>query len=297
MAPERIEPVSLRIAQALSESSTPHALLENVLRLLGEEFGWDFGAMWRIDFADVYMAVAGSWRRGGAHDFANFEEVSRARKMEFGQGIPGAIWKLRTDFWVEDLDTLTNFPRINIAHLDGLKSGAAVPICIEARVVGVLEFYARGKRAREEDTLQLMRAAATQMGAYLDRLRLEEGITGARAEFETLAEKSFDVIITIDQHSTIVFANPAMTRIFGYLPEEVRGKSLHILIPPRLRPRHDAGISQYVATGKKHVTWDGLILPAVHKSGLEFQVEIRFGEFQHTGRRLFTGYIRPLPRK
>jgi PAS domain S-box-containing protein len=121
-------------------------------------------------------------------------------------------------------------------------------------------------------------------------------MTGTRSDFAVLAERSFDAVVTIDEQSTILFANNAIADIFGHSPEEIRGHNLHILIPERLRPQHDRGMHHYLNTGERRISWDGIVLPALHKSGREFEVEIRFGEYRQGERRLFTGYIRPLRR-
>jgi PAS domain S-box-containing protein len=111
--------------------------------------------------------------------------------------------------------------------------------------------------------------------------------------FEALARSAPDAILTIDAESIVLSANPAVERIFGYEPEELIGRSLHMLIPERMRHSHDTGVEHYLATGKRNVPWTGLLLPAVRKDGSEIPVEISFGEFiEPNGRRVFSGFVR-----
>lgn len=111
--------------------------------------------------------------------------------------------------------------------------------------------------------------------------------------FEALARSAPDAILTIDQDSIVLSANPAVTRIFGYEPEELIGGPLNRLIPERLRAAHDAGVARYLATGRRHVPWTGLFLPAATKDGRELPVEISFGEFiEPSGRHVFSGFVR-----
>src|SRR6185437_2355442 len=109
-----------------------------------------------------------------------------------------------------------------------------------------------------------------------------------------LAESSPDPILTIDETSTIVFANDAAERAFGYSIAEMVGQSLHMLIPEGLRERHDAGIAHYVHTGVRRIAWQGLRVPVRTKSGTELPVEISFGEFEWEGQRLFSGFLRDI---
>jgi PAS domain S-box-containing protein len=111
--------------------------------------------------------------------------------------------------------------------------------------------------------------------------------------FEALAESAPDAILTIDARSTILSANAATTRIFGYAPEELVGRALTVLIPERMREAHDAGLGRYLRSGRRNIPWTGVQLPALTKDGREIPVEISFGEFvDEGGRRVFSGFVR-----
>jgi two-component system cell cycle sensor histidine kinase/response regulator CckA len=121
----------------------------------------------------------------------------------------------------------------------------------------------------------------------------DEAALAAQSIFEALAESAPDAIVTIDADSTIISANSAVTRVFGYAPAQLVGQPLTILMPERLRARHQAGLAQYLASGTKHIPWTGVQLPGLRKDGREIPVEISFGEFiDPHGRRVFSGFIR-----
>ena len=113
--------------------------------------------------------------------------------------------------------------------------------------------------------------------------------------FEALADSAPDAILTIDERSTILSANPAVERVFGWPPDEIVGRSLAVLIPERLRGAHDAGIARYLRTGSRNIPWTGVQLPALTRDGRELPVEISFGEFVDAeGRRIFSGFVRDI---
>ena len=107
-----------------------------------------------------------------------------------------------------------------------------------------------------------------------------------------LAETIADAVITIDAQSRILFVNPSASRMFGYAAPEMLGRSLTMLMPDRLRERHEASLARYVATGRKHVDWQAVELIARHKNGREIPVEISFGEARGKGDPTFTGVVR-----
>lgn len=120
--------------------------------------------------------------------------------------------------------------------------------------------------------------------------RLEE----SESRFRAVAENAQDAIVTIDADSTIVYANPAVERMFGHDAGALAGSSLLRLIPERLRDRHLASLRAHVETGRRHIPWDGVQLPALRRDGTEVQVEISFGRYEIDGTPFFTGIIRDL---
>ncbi|MCP9495213.1 MAG: PAS domain S-box protein [Pyrinomonadaceae bacterium MAG19_C2-C3] len=131
--------------------------------------------------------------------------------------------------------------------------------------------------------------------AIPDRLTAElEKLRASEERYRVLAETASDAIITIDETGTMLFVNPAAERIFGYSRQEMLGRSLTILIPDTMRQRHEDGVRRYLATGRRHIPWDGYELPGLHKSGREIALEISFGEFTRENRHYFTGVIRDI---
>jgi PAS domain S-box-containing protein len=125
-------------------------------------------------------------------------------------------------------------------------------------------------------------------GKELEALRESEA--RSRIVVETLA----DAVITIDEASVIRYANPAAERTFGYEPGTLAGTHMTALMPDYLRRLHEEGMRRYMETGVKHVSWDGVELPGLHKSGREIPLEVSFGEFALGGRRYFTGVARDI---
>lgn len=113
------------------------------------------------------------------------------------------------------------------------------------------------------------------------------------ASFEALADSATDAIVIIDEASTITFANPAVEHIFGYSRAELIGQSLDVLMPERLRGAHHRGITRYLQTGRRNISWSSVALPGRRKDGSEVPLEISFGEFiGEDGRRVFSGFMR-----
>jgi PAS domain S-box-containing protein len=289
--PQRLWKTSYAITRLLAESDTLQRPLSAILRVIGGEFGFDAGAFWRVDYASVLLRCVEFWRAAPGK-FEQFEKVTRSRTFSIGEGLPGSVWRSHRTEWFPDLQQHANFPRASVARLDGLVTGVGIPVVIEDRVAAVFEFFAAARREPDPELMDFFWSIGAQFGLFLDRLRVAEALTGAEAQFTAVAHAALDGIVTIDEQSTILFVNPVVERIFGYGRAELEGQKLTMLMPDYLRHVHEHGMKRYLDTGKRHISWDGIRLPGLHKDGREIPLEIAFGEFLRDGRRIFSGYIR-----
>ncbi len=112
--------------------------------------------------------------------------------------------------------------------------------------------------------------------------------------YRILAENASDAIITIDERNIVLSVNPAAERLFGYSAAELVGDSLTRLMPERYRARHGAGMTHYLATGRRRIPWQAVQVSVLTKEGQEVPVEISFGEFVSGERHMFSAILRDI---
>jgi PAS domain S-box-containing protein len=283
--------ISVSITRILAESTDSHECTFAVTSLLGITFGWDIGLLWVVDDNTLRLRCNTVWNSIKA---TQFESVSRSRSFAPGEGLPGRAWLERQTVWITDVRSDLNFPRNSVANLEGIRAGVAFPLYAESGVLGILELFSRELKQPDQHVSEFFQYLGGQIGVFLERARIKSEMKSLDAELRLLASGSADAVLTIDENSTILYANPKVWDLFGYKPDEVIGQNLAMLIPERMRAHHRAGLKNFRETGKRRVTWEGVELPALHKDGRELQVEISFGEFSRQGRRIFTGFARPL---
>ncbi len=130
-----------------------------------------------------------------------------------------------------------------------------------------------------------------------DRKRAEEELKSSEERHRVIVEAASDAVISMDESGGIVLANPATARIFGYDPVELTGKPLTVLMPEFMRELHEAGFRRYLATGQRHLNWQGAEVTALRKNGQQFPVEVSFGEMTSNRHKVFTGFIRDISEK
>jgi PAS domain S-box-containing protein len=125
-----------------------------------------------------------------------------------------------------------------------------------------------------------------------ERKRASEVLRQSEERHRSVVETATDAVVSVDQSSQIILANPATTRIFGYQISEMIGQPLTMLMPEFMRELHKAGFQRYLETNHRHVNWQGVQLTGLRKNGDEFPIEVSFGEVLKDGQQIFTGFIR-----
>src|SRR5918992_3204099 len=101
-----------------------------------------------------------------------------------------------------------------------------------------------------------------------------------------------DGIITMDEHGTVTTYNPAAERTFGYLPSEVVGQNVKMLMPDPYRSQHDDYIANYLHTGQAKIIGIGREVVGQRKDGSTFPMELAISQFRLAASRYFTGIVR-----
>ena len=214
-------------------------------------------------------------------------------------------------------DTLQNkgFGTSPLATHGGIRFYADAPlISAEGYALGTLCVMDSVPRELTEGQTDALRRLARQVMTQLESRRrltarplLKDGpvempegkgadglLRESDARYRTITETASDAIIVIDEDSKILFVNRTTERIFGYLKNELVGHLLTMLMPDYLRQVHQQAIKKYVGTGKRHLSWEGVELPGLHKSGQEIWLQISFGESVRDGKHIFTGICRDI---
>ncbi|MCA8959965.1 MAG: PAS domain S-box protein [Planctomycetes bacterium] len=97
----------------------------------------------------------------------------------------------------------------------------------------------------------------------------------AEARFERVVESAPSAMLMSNDQGEIVLVNSEAERLFGYTREELVGRRVEVLVPPRFRPEHPASRAAYFASPvTRQMGKGGGELYAVRKDGTEFPVEI-----------------------
>ena len=91
----------------------------------------------------------------------------------------------------------------------------------------------------------------------------------------SIFDNAMAALVSTDETGHIVEFNPAASAMFGIPRERALGRSVaEVMIPPRLRAMHDAGMARVTAGGEQRVMGKRVEMPALRADGSEFPIEM-----------------------
>ena len=97
------------------------------------------------------------------------------------------------------------------------------------------------------------------------------------ALFEAIVEQIPDAVIFADRDGVIRVWNRGAEAVFGFTANEVLGRSLDVIIPERLRPRHWEGFHRAISSAKTRYGNQVRTTRSIHKDGRKLHVDLSFG--------------------
>jgi PAS domain S-box-containing protein len=105
------------------------------------------------------------------------------------------------------------------------------------------------------------------------RLQLLRQLKRSEERYHSLVENADDAVIAIRGDGVITGFNRKAEQMFGYGREEVLGKSVTLLAPPRMRELQQRMFDKFCRTGKLYIIGKTLAGNGLRKDGREFPLE------------------------
>src|SRR5712671_3443425 len=112
---------------------------------------------------------------------------------------------------------------------------------------------------------------------------------------DLLLHTALDAVIVMSADGKIAEWNDYAGTMFGWRRDEALGRNMaELIIPERLRAAHAEGLRHFLDTGEEGYLRQRIELPALHRSGREFPVEVRISPIDLDGGAGFVGCLRDL---
>ncbi|MBI5671391.1 MAG: PAS domain S-box protein [Chloroflexi bacterium] len=157
------------------------------------------------------------------------------------------------------------------------------------------EAYTELEKQITERTADLLEANRDLRQQLQQHRQMEEALKRSQERFAGILDIAVDAIISVDQRQTIQFFNQGAEYIFGYRADEVIGKPLALLLPPRFRQSHGHHIQRFagMAHTAQHMH-ERSPISGLRKDGTEFPAEASISKLEHNGDWTFTVILRDI---
>jgi len=153
-----------QINQGLASSLDTDELLEDVVNLLQQNFGYYHAQIYLMDSSDGDLVL-----KSGSGEIG-FQMLKEKVRLPRGTGIVGHVIETATPFFTNNVNDVMFFYRNSL--LPDTQSEMAVPIMLDKDVMGVIDIQDRPPKKLTENDLQLMVAVAEQLSVALQKANL-----------------------------------------------------------------------------------------------------------------------------
>ncbi len=156
------------VSRVLSNASSIEVAVQNILQIMSEILHMKVANFWEADQHGSLLNLCVSYYVKKAV-LKNF--VGACKQFSFlpGVGLPGRVFQSKKIDQIKDVTKDTNFPRASMASVAGLHSAFALPLFIETRVMGVIEFFTDKIIDFDPILLSVITEIGNQIGIFLER--------------------------------------------------------------------------------------------------------------------------------
>ena len=173
------------LLRELGKAGTVQDAVSTALATIRREFDWHYGSYWTIDeTAHALTFELDSGDLGPA-----FREVSRTASFTEGVGVAGRTWQARDLVFVEDLGEVEDCVRAPAAQQAGVRSGVCLPIMIDGRVIGTMDFFATRTLIMSDSRRDALRNTGFLISQTIQRMRASERVAAAAREMVSSIEE------------------------------------------------------------------------------------------------------------
>jgi signal transduction histidine kinase/ActR/RegA family two-component response regulator len=202
------------IGRVFAEADSVRGTLSRLLEAVGEHLDWEAAAVWTLDLDASVLRCVEVWHAPSS-PLSGFMDATRDVSVRRGFGLPGRVWASGESTWITNVAQEANFLRVEIAAEEGLRTALGVPIRWRGELLGVLEFFAREARGRDEEIVQMMQAIANQVGQFVERKRVEDRLREEIITLEAVSRLGPLLSAELDLEKLVQALTDAATKLVG----------------------------------------------------------------------------------
>jgi PAS domain S-box-containing protein len=227
---ERLLSLQYVITRVLAGANSLAEAAPLMLRIMGENQGWDVGELWEVEEGERYLRCVDLWH---ADDFTapDYLKVRRATQLARDVGLPGRVWHRHLPLWIPDMAEEPNLPLAAFRGELNLRGAFAIPLRNGPNVIGVMAFFSREVREANDDHLSMLSALGGQIGQFMERKRIEQGLRDSEERYRSMIGALDEGIMLVDLERRVFATNASAERILGVPATDMAGAAAAAQFP------------------------------------------------------------------
>uniref|UniRef100_UPI0025F93647 PAS domain-containing protein n=1 Tax=Marivirga sp. TaxID=2018662 RepID=UPI0025F93647 len=211
------------LSQLFKQEEGLNAILKKSIKYLSQFGGYPVGEIWLMSQNHKDLHLSAWYAKSG--DKEVFYDENSKKTFQYGEGLPGTVWKtLKNEVWNE-IDKNSNFYRYKLAEKANFKSATAYPLFYQDNIIGVLVLFSDEELKAHDHNVMFYNNLKHYLGAEIIRKQQEK-------ELSLFFESAPEILAIASPDGNFVKVNTAFSKLLGYSQEELTSKPFSEFIHP-----------------------------------------------------------------
>jgi putative nucleotidyltransferase with HDIG domain len=205
-------------ARAMTSLMDPDALLDRILDMTREVFGFDACALLLLDEGAQVLEI----HRARGYD----AQVVRSFRARAGEGVTGRALQSREPVVVHDVGHTNGY----VAGVPGAVAEVAVPLCLDSRVLGVLDAESTRPLELSSEDLSLLTSFASHAATVVNNARLHADLAARTAALDRKLEQQRLIVQASEVMLASLSCDEVLTEILSLAKRALRFETCAVLL-------------------------------------------------------------------
>lgn len=206
------------LTQVVSRLAAAHSsrdAVTYVLESVREQFGWSYAAYFEMQDSDKKL----HFRQDAGYMPQSFRQATTDMVVAEGTGMSGEAWSRADCVFFQDIMSLSRDRRSGAAESVGVTAAFVMPVVVEGKVRGTMEFFSTEEYDLSADLQQTFRSVSQ----LLSRTCEDKDV---RARLKAMADNAPINMMVCDLDLVVTYMNPAsintLTKLESHLPVKAK---------------------------------------------------------------------------
>ncbi|MBZ0185321.1 MAG: GAF domain-containing protein, partial [Candidatus Obscuribacterales bacterium] len=209
---QKLTRVENEVTNILARSASAEHAIKFIIQYICNQFKWQVGIFWQQNSKEDLQA---SFVWSSTSDYSSYQIVSTTRRFLINNTVVGRTFRTKEHVWLGDITKDPGYSRAEEAAKNNIKSVLTLPIVLDNKPYGVLEFAGNAISEPDTDLLRILKSVANQIGQYIERMRSAAGLKEQWNLLNNILDNVANGVVASDKNGKMLLFNAHAELILG----------------------------------------------------------------------------------